>query len=48
MYKNIKNYENYLIYDDGKVLNLSTKKLVNGSIGENGYKYYRLSKNGKK
>lgn len=48
MYKKIKNYENYLIYDNGDILNLNTKKILNGSIGENGYKYYRLSKDGKK
>ena len=48
MYKKIKNYENYLIYDNGDIFNLNTKKILNGSIGENGYKYYRLSKNGKK
>lgn len=48
MYKVINNYENYLIYDNGDVLNLNTKKILTGSIGENGYKYYRLSKNGKK
>lgn len=48
MYKNIDNYENYIIYDNGDVFNLSTKSFLKGSIGENGYKYYRLSKNNKK
>lgn len=45
MNKKIKGYENYLIYDNGDVLNLTTNKILKGSIGENGYKYYRLSKN---
>ena len=48
MYKKINNYENYLIYDNGDVLNLNTKQILKGSIGKNGYKYYRLSKNGEK
>lgn len=48
MKQNIKNYENYIIYDDGTVINTITKTVLSGSIGENGYKYYRLSKNGKK
>lgn len=45
MKKEITNYENYLIYDDGNVFNTNTNKMLCGSIGENGYKYYRLSKN---
>ena len=45
MKKEITNYENYLIYDDGNVFNTNTNKMLSGSIGENGYKYYRLSKN---
>ena len=45
MNKPIKDYENYLIYDNGDVFNTLTKKFLQGSIGENGYKYYRLSKN---
>lgn len=48
MRKKIKNYDNYYIYDNGDVLNINTNKLLSGSIGENGYKYYRLSKNNKK
>ena len=48
MKKEIPNYENYLIYDDGCVFNCNTNKMLSGSIGEHGYKYYRLSKNGKK
>ena len=48
MRKQIKNYDNYYIYDTGDVLNITTNKILKGSIGENGYKYYRLSKNNKK
>lgn len=44
--KIIKNYENYLIDQDGNVYNNTTKKFLKGSIGEHGYKYYRLSSNG--
>lgn len=46
--KPIKNYENYLIDEKGNVYNSSTATYLKGSIGENGYRYYRLSKNGKK
>lgn len=48
MRKMIPNYENYYIYDNGDVLNASTNKMLKGSIGEHGYKYYRLSKDNKK
>lgn len=48
MQKPIQDYENYLIYDDGRVFNTITNTFLKGSIGENGYKYYRLSKNNKK
>lgn len=44
----IEEYENYYIYENGDVLNSNTNKILEGSISENGYKYYRLSKNGKK
>lgn len=44
MRKKIKNYDNYYIYDNGDVFNIKTKKMLDGSIGKNGYKYYRLSK----
>ena len=43
--KHINNYENYMIDENGNILNLNTNKYLKGSIGENGYKYYRLSKN---
>lgn len=46
--KKIQNYDNYLIDENGNVYNEITKKYLKGSIGENGYLYYRLSKNGKK
>ena len=39
----INGYDNYFIYDNGDVLNSITNKILKGSIGENGYKYYRLS-----
>ena len=45
MKKLIPNYTNYFIDDDGNVFNANTSTLLKGSIGENGYKYYRLSKN---
>lgn len=48
MKKEIENFENYFIYDDGSVFNSSTQKMLNGSISQHGYKYYRLSKNNKK
>jgi hypothetical protein len=48
MKKPINNYSNYLIYDNGDVYNSMTGKMLKGSIGENGYKYYRLSKDGNK
>lgn len=46
--KQIKNYEHYLIYENGDVFNTLTQKFLKGSIGENGYKYFRLSKNNTK
>lgn len=48
MTRPIKDYENYTINEDGEVFNTKTQKRLNGSIGEHGYKYYRLSKDGKK
>lgn len=48
MKKQIKDYQNYWIYDNGDVFNTSTQKMLKGSIGENGYRYYRLSLNNKK
>ena len=37
--KPIKNYENYLIDENGNVYNSITKKELKGSVGENGYRY---------
>lgn len=48
MKKQIQGYENYFIYVNGDVVNTTTQKVLEGSIGEGGYKYYRLSKNGVK
>lgn len=48
MKKQIKDYPNYYIYDNGDILNINTNKILEGSIGENGYRYFRLSQNGKK
>lgn len=48
MKKQIKDFENYQVNENGNVYNVNTNKTLQGSIGENGYKYYRLSKNGKK
>ena len=48
MRKQIKNFINYLIDENGEIYNIITKKFLKGSIGENGYKYYRLSKDGQK
>ena len=48
MTKQILGYENYLIDEDGNVYNTITDRQLKGSIGENGYKYYRLSKDGQK
>lgn len=48
MKKAIQGYENYLITDSGQVYNQNTKKYLKGSIGANGYIYFRLSKNNQK
>ena len=48
MKKPIPNYENYWIFDNGDVYNENTKQILKGSIGEHGYRYYRLSKDNKK
>lgn len=48
MRKKINNYDNYYIYDNGDVLNITTNKILKGSIGQHGYKYYRLSCNNQK
>lgn len=48
MRKKIKDYENYEVDEQGNVFNLITNQQLKGSISENGYKYFRLSKDGKK
>lgn len=48
MKKQIRDYLNYLIDEDGNVYNTLSHNILKGSIGENGYKYYRLSKDNKK
>lgn len=48
MRKQINGYDNYFIYDNGDILNTITNKILKGSIGEHGYKYYRLSKDNRK
>lgn len=48
MEKRIINYPNYTINENGDIFNTLTNKLLKGSISEGGYKYYRLSKDGKK
>ena len=48
MRKKINGYDNYYIYDNGDVLNITTNKILKGSIGQHGYKYYRLSYNNQK
>lgn len=44
----IKDYTNYEIDENGKVTNLITKNQLKGSISEQGYLYYRLSKDNSK
>ena len=48
MMKQIYDYENYMIDENGEVFNNNTKQYLKGSIGENGYRYFRLSKNNHK
>lgn len=48
MRKLIPNYSNYFVYDNGDVFNSTTNKMLKGSIGEHGYRYYRLSKDNQK
>lgn len=48
MKKIIISFPNYEIYSNGDVINITTNKKLSGSIGEHGYKYYRLTSEGKK
>lgn len=45
MKKYIKNYENYVIYDNGDVINEQAGRYLKGKVKLNGYKVYTLSKN---
>ena len=45
MKKYIENYENYVIYDNGDVINEQANRFLRGKIKLNGYKVYTLSKN---
>ena len=46
MYKTIKDYDNYIIYDDGTVWNTKFNRELKGSVNDLGYKRVGLSKNG--
>lgn len=46
--KTIEGFENYLIYEDGRVKNINTNYFLRGTIRLHGYLVYRLSKEGKK
>ena len=46
MYKTIKDYDNYIIYDDGTVWNTKFDRELKGSVNDLGYKRVGLSKNG--
>ena len=43
MNKKIKDFPNYCVNEQGQVFNMTTNQELKGSIGLNGYKYYRLS-----
>ena len=43
----IKGYENYVIYEDGRVYSRKTKMYLYSGTGKEGYHYVRLNKNGK-
>lgn len=44
----VKGFENYIVYEDGRVKNLDTNRFLKGSLRLHGYLVYRLSKNNKK
>ena len=48
MKKYIKNYENYVKYDNGDIVNERANRFLKGKIKLNGYKVYTLSKNNTK
>lgn len=45
MKKYIKDYENYVIYDNGDVINEQANRYLKGKIKLNGYRVYTLSRN---
>ncbi len=44
--KNIKNYEHYKLFEDGKIFNTKTKNYVNGTINKNNQYRIKLTLNG--
>lgn len=45
-FKNIKNYEHYQLFEDGKIFNTKTKKYINYTLNKNNNHYYvKLCKN---
>lgn len=47
MYKEIDNYPNYIVYDNGKIQNIKTGRILQPQFFGNGYLRVGLSKNGK-
>jgi hypothetical protein len=45
-YKNIKNYEHYQLFENGKIYNTKTKNYVNGTINKNNQYCIKLTLNG--
>ena len=43
----IEGYENYLIYDDGRVQNKKTKRFLKQRLDKDGYSRINVYKNGK-
>lgn len=46
-YRKIDDYDNYVIYEDGKVKNTNTNKFLNPTIRKDGYLIIGLVKDGK-
>lgn len=44
----VKGFENYVVYEDGRVKNLDTNRFLKGSVRLHGYLVYRFSKNNRK
>lgn len=47
IWKNIKEYPNYAVSNQGRVINIKTKKILKPNKKKNGYLEYRLYKSGK-